>query len=76
MTIYYATIRHHSISRAPIIKIEGTLIQAKRKTTHEFGDGFNDHILTIFGSTPDGEIDRNWIISTRRISSTCWQDLI
>ena len=74
MTTFYATIRHHSISRARIIKIDGTLTQAKRVATREFGGDYNDNILTIFGAAPNGEMDRDYIVATRRLESKRWHN--
>lgn len=48
MTRYTATISHHSIGRARVEQVGNTLAGAKRKATQEFGDGFNDHLITIY----------------------------
>ena len=45
--VFYATIRHHSIARARIIKIHGTLTQAKRAATREFRDEQRDYQIVI-----------------------------
>ena len=74
MTTYYATIRHHSISRARVIKIDGTLTQAKAAATREFGGGFNDHALIIFGAFPNGEMDRDYEVASRRLDSKRWSN--
>lgn len=74
MTTYFATICHHSISRARVIKIDGTLTQAKAKATREFQGDFLDYVLTIFGAWPNGEINRDEVISSRRLGSSRWLD--
>lgn len=74
MTTYFATIRHHSISSARVIKIEGTLTEAKRAATAEFDGDFNDYVLCIFGTHPNGEMDRDWIVSSRRLDDRNWHD--
>lgn len=74
MTTFYATIRHHSIASARVIKIEGTLTQAKTAASREFGGDFNDYILTIFGVAPNGEMDRDYIVATRRLGSKRWHN--
>jgi hypothetical protein len=68
MPRYKATIRHHSISRAPEIAIDGTLTQAKRAATARFGDGFNEHEIAIYeegGAFP---------VATRRCDDRRWTD--
>lgn len=66
MSKFTATISHHSISRAPVIEIDGTLTQAKRTATKEFNGGFNDHVIIIrdeFGET----------VATRRLGDKVWK---
>ncbi|KAA8385465.1 hypothetical protein FOH24_10495 [Acetobacter tropicalis] len=65
MTIYYATIKHHSIGQAPVIKIEGTLRQAKRTATERFGDGYLEHEIIITGE------DGDWV-ARRLIEDDRW----
>jgi hypothetical protein len=67
MTTYTATIRHHSISHAHTILIDGTLTKAKQRATAEFGDGFADHEIIILDNA-NGEV-----IARRRIGSRGWQ---
>lgn len=67
MPTYYATIRHHSIAQAREIVVVGTLAQAKRKATREFGDGFVDHEIVIGRAGGD-------IVSRRRIAERGWSD--
>lgn len=74
MTTYFATIRHHSIARARVIKIEGTITEAKRAATGEFKGDFNDYVLTIFGTHENGEMDRDYIVSSRRLGARKWHD--
>lgn len=70
MTKYTATIAHHSIARARVLEIEGTLAQAKRAASREFGDGFADHRIVI--RQADGRWDD--IVATRRLSDRRWTD--
>lgn len=44
--MFYATIRHHSISRAPVVRAD-TLSAAKQAAISQFGDGFRDHEMII-----------------------------
>lgn len=74
MTTYYATIRHHSISRARVIKIEGSLTAAKTAAAKEFAGDFNDYALCIFGADANGEMDRDHIVSSRRLGARKWHD--
>lgn len=71
-TTYIATYRHHSIARAPQIKVTGTLAQAKRAAAREFGDGFIDHELAIYEDR--GEDMMPDLVSTRRIGGRKWTD--
>lgn len=66
MTIYTATISHHSISSARVIEIDGTLTQAKRAATKEFADEFVDHRIVIRDA--DGEV-----VAARRVGDKSWQ---
>lgn len=63
--IYTATITHHSISRARVIKIEGTLTQAKRAATKEFADELRDYRIVI--TNGHGEI-----AAARRVGDARW----
>ena len=69
---YTATIKHHTISSAPVIPVGDDLAKAKRRATAEFRDGFRDHKIVIFGeqtpSNPSG------VVSERRIGGGKWQD--
>lgn len=47
MTTFYATLKHHSLSRSPVIKFEGSLKQAKRTATEEFGMEFQEYEIII-----------------------------
>lgn len=64
-TTYTATIAHHSISRARVIKIEGTLTQAKRAATKEFGAEQRDYRIVI--SNVHGET-----AAARRVGDARW----
>lgn len=66
MTAYTATITHHSISSARVIEIDGTIAQAKRAATREFGDGFLDHIIVIRDQYGEP-------VASRRIGDRRWQ---
>ena len=62
--IYYATISHHSIGRARVVEIEGTLAQAKRRATAEF-DGENlEYRIVIY--TADGETVASRLVADKR----------
>lgn len=65
MTKYFATIAHHSIASAAVVEIEGTLVQAKRTATKEFGDGFIDHRIVIRN-------ERGETVASRRIGDKRW----
>lgn len=65
---YDATIRHHSIARARTISVTGTLTQAKRKATAEFGADYQDYEIVIFRGDE--------VISSRRLSDKRWADRI
>jgi hypothetical protein len=65
MTTYTATVAHHSIHNAHVITIEGTLTQAKRAATNEFGDGFLDHVIVIRDQYEEP-------VATRRIGDSRW----
>lgn len=65
MTTYTATVAHHSIHSARVIEIDGTLTQAKRAATKEFGDGFLDHVIVILDQYGEP-------VATRRIGDSRW----
>jgi len=67
MTTYTATLAHSSISRAPQIKVSGTLAAAKRAATGRFGDGFQDHEIRIHDE--DGDL-----VASRRVGDRRWTD--
>jgi len=64
---YYIGLRHHSIASSREVAVTGTLAQAKRAATREFGDGFQDHEIIIVDSFGD-------IASRRRVSERRWTD--
>ena len=70
MTRYTATITHHSISRTPTIDAGDTLTAAKRKATQEFGDGFEDHLITITDTTIANPFEAT--VAQRRIGAKRW----
>lgn len=74
MTTYFATICHSSIAAARVIKIDGTLTEAKRAATAEFKGDFNDYVLCIFGAHPNGMMDRDYLVSSRRLGGRKWHD--
>jgi hypothetical protein len=55
MTNYQATIKHHSVSKARVISINGTLRAAKIAASKEFGQEFNDHTIIINQCFENGE---------------------
>lgn len=70
MTAYIATIRHHEIARARVIKVEGTLTQAKRAATREFGEERNEFLIVIAQDDGRGEI-----VASRRVGEGRWVDV-
>jgi hypothetical protein len=74
MTEYSATIHHHSIRSARVIRINGTLETAKRRATKEFGDGFLDHEILIRehlnGPQTGGD---HFTVARRRIGERNWR---
>ena len=67
---YTATIKHHTISSAPVIPVGDDLAKAKRAATREFGKGFNDHTIVIMAEpTPDNP---SGIVATKRIGGGKW----
>lgn len=66
---YIATIRHHSISRAPVIECGNNLTQAKRKATAFFGGGYLDHVIEISDTL---EMGYPVIVALRRIGDKKW----
>lgn len=66
-TTFFATISHHSISRAREIRIDGTLTAAKRAATREFGDEFADYHIVISNERGD-------TIAKRRVGGGRWVD--
>lgn len=69
MTKYISTIRHSSIASARHISIEGTLTQAKRAATREFGEEQGDYMIVIAKDDGRGEI-----IASRRVADSRWVD--
>ena len=69
MTTYITTIRHHSLSAARNVKINGSLTQAKRAATREFGQEQRDYIIVIGQKHLDGSVD---IVSSRRVGDKAW----
>lgn len=65
MTTYTATIAHHSIRSARFITVEGTLTQAKRAATKEFGAEQQDYRIVI--RNVHGEI-----AAARRVGDARW----
>lgn len=67
---YTATIKHHTISSAPVIPVGDDLAKAKRAAIREFGTGFNDHTIVIMGEpTP---ANPSGFVSAKRIGSGKW----
>jgi hypothetical protein len=65
MPKYTATIRHWSISQAPVIDIEGTLRIAMLQANKEFGDGIRNHEIVIRDNA--GEV-----VACRRLNDSRW----
>lgn len=63
---YTATIRHHSVSRARHITVKGTLTEAKRAASREFGGEQQDYRIVI---ERDDEL-----VSERRVGDARWTD--
>lgn len=66
-TTYTATIAHHSISRARVITIDGSLTQAKRTATKEFGAEQRDYNIVIRDA-------RGETVAARRVGDARWPD--
>jgi hypothetical protein len=71
MTKFVATIRHHSISRARQIEIEGTLTEAKRAAAREFDQEQRDYEIAIYADTSAGEYLPD-LVATRRVGGRKW----
>lgn len=63
---YTATIRHHSVSRARHITVEGTLTEAKRAASREFGADHQDYRIVIESGDD--------VVAWRRIGDREWHD--
>lgn len=70
-TRYYATISHHSISRARTVDVGNDLTAAKRAATREFGGDFNDYILSIYDRTLTGW-EATEAVAARRLGDRRW----
>ena len=71
MTNYIATIRHHSISRAREIMISGSLTQAKRAASREFGAEQRDYYISIYEPVGHGMHE---LVSRKLVGTRKWQD--
>ena len=69
MTTYITTIRHHSLSAARNVEINGSLAQAKRAATKEFGQEQRDYIIVIGQKHLGGQVE---IVSSRRVGDKTW----
>jgi hypothetical protein len=65
MTRYFASISHHSISRARIVPVGETLAAAKRAATREFGDEFLDYLIIITNAADE-------MVASRRAGERKW----
>jgi hypothetical protein len=65
MTHYFASISHHSISRARIVPVGETLAAAKRAATREFGDEFLDYLIIITNAADE-------MVASRRVRDRKW----
>jgi hypothetical protein len=61
MTSYTASIRSNDVSRAPEIKVNGTLLQAKAAANDAFADGFHGHEIVIYKDGRIAEVARRTI---------------
>jgi hypothetical protein len=69
---YIATIRHSSIARTREITVQGSLRQAKRRASAEFGAEQRDYEIVIYeqelGFAPEP-------VARRRVGDRRWQHL-
>lgn len=65
---YYATISHHSISRAREVDVGNDLAEAKRLADDEFGGDFNDYMLNIYDRQSRGQ-DKDYPVAARRMDA-------
>lgn len=72
MTRYTATIRHYSISRAPVVSVGDDLAAAKRNATREFGAGFVDHTIVIYDAQERDYGGGENIAASKRIGDRRW----
>jgi len=69
---YIATIRHHSISRARHIRIDGSMLAAKSAATKEFRDEPIDYEIVIGEDFGNGDVR---LVAMRRVDERRWIDL-
>lgn len=69
MTTYQATIRHHSISHARTIVINGSLADAKRCATREFGDEQRGYEIVVAEVLDTGD---KRIVASRVLGQDRW----
>ena len=69
MTTYYATVRHHSISRARLVTVGNSLTAAKRAASREFGDEFSDYVICIYDRP-----DMTDLVASRRVGDRKWDN--
>jgi hypothetical protein len=72
MPFFTATISHHSLSRAPLIEVTGSLLAAKRAATARFGDGFGEHEILIWRANGPGRDET--LVAARRIDAKRWNN--
>lgn len=74
MSKYIATITHHSISCARHIEVNGTLTQAKRAATKEFGGEFLDYTIVIGEVTGVDRYGCDIVetVASRKVGATGW----
>lgn len=68
MSKYIATITHHSISRARVIRIDGTLTAAKRAATKEFDSEMQDYRIIICNDDA-----RREVVAARLVGERGWR---
>lgn len=71
-TRYYATISHHSISRAREEDVGDDINEAKRRADEAFGDDFADYVLAIYDRQARGQ-DRHYPVAARKLNAD-WGD--
>jgi hypothetical protein len=72
MALYTATLTHHSIARARVIVIDGSLTDAKRAAAREFSDEQRDYRIAVYEEM--GEQNIPYLVATRLVGGRKWQE--